>query len=144
MSVRQPELLAYYLFDHPTITGEKVSRKTIAASDETANYSSEFKYDQFFQNTLGIIGLAMKFDGDASDTITVVLEYKYGDDLDWTTSATTVTLHSAVAGNVGFKFIRLDIEEGWRDNLPFEKLRFKITKTGTNGACVITSRIVRV
>jgi len=141
MSVRNPEQLSYALFDHETITGEKVAQKVIAAADETANYSSEFSFDEFFQNTLGIIGLAMELDGNASDTITVVVEFYYGKGMTWGTK--TITLLNAVAANTN-QYVRIDIQSGWRDYLPFNKIRFKITKTGTNGTCTIKSRIQRV
>ena len=141
MSVRFPELLSYPLFNHTVIDGTKVEQLTIGASDETDQYSSEFKYDDFFQNTLGIIGIAMELNGNASDTITVILEYFYGKSLTWATN--TLTIFNGVNANTN-QYKRLDIMANWRDYLPFQKIRFKITKTGTNAACVITSRIIRV
>ena len=90
---------------------------------------------------MGIIGLAMELDGNASDTITVLIEFYYGDKLTWGTK--TITLLNAVAANTN-QFVRIDIQNSWRDYIPFSKVRFKITKTGANAACTILSRITRI
>ena len=140
-SVRQPEMLSFPLFDHVTITGEKTEYKTIAIADEAANYSSVFDFDDFVQNTLGIIGLAIEFNGNASDTIVVIVEFLYGERLTW--GAKSMTLLNGVAGNTN-QFVRLDIQSTWRDYLPFQKMRFKITKTGTNAAGPILARFTRI
>jgi len=139
--VRQREILSYPLFDHATITGEKIEQLVIAIADEAANLSSEFKFEDFFQESLGIIGLAFSFDGHASDTITVVAQFKYGNRTPW--GLTTQTVMSAKAANTD-QFQRIDIQSGWRDYLPFEKIRFTLTKSGTNGACTAIGRIVRL
>jgi len=139
--VRHPEMLTFPLFDHTQVTGEKVEQLTIAIADVAANYSSEFRFDQFIQNSQGILGLVMEFDGHASDTIVVKVEFNYGARTTW--GVKSITVLDGVAANTN-QYERLDILSGWRDYIPFEKMRFSITKTGANGACPIIARLTRM
>ena len=140
-NVRYPEMLTFPLFDHASITGEKSELKTIAIADVAANYSSEFRFDDFIQNSQGILGLVMEFNGSASDTVTVTVEFYYGSRTTW--GVKSITVISSVAANTN-QFERLDILSGWRDYIPFEKMRFNITKTGANAALPIIARLTRM
>ena len=140
-SVRYPEMLTFPLFDHASITGEKSELKTIAIADEAANYSSEFRFDDFIQNSQGILGLVMEFGGNASDTVVVAVEFYYGARTTWGVKSLTVI--DGVNANTN-QFERLDILSGWRDYIPFEKMRFNITKTGANAALPIIARLTRM
>ena len=140
-NVRYPEMLTFPLFDHASITGEKSELKTIAIADVAANYSSEFRFDTFIQNSQGILGLVMEFDGSASDTVTVTVQFNYGARTTWGVKSLTVI--DGVNANTN-QFERLDILSGWRDYIPFEKMRFVITKTGANAALPIIARLTRM
>ena len=76
-----------------------------------------------------------------TDTITVTAEFYYGRNTTW--GVTSVVVMNAKAANTN-NFQRVDIMSGWRDYIPFDKRRFKVQKTGTNGACDVISRIVRL
>lgn len=139
--VRQREMLSEAMFNHSTITGYGVERLVIDATDETANNSAEFRFDKYFQGSLGIIGIDVELDGNASDTMTVTAQFKYGPRTTWGVQSQTVL--NAVACNTN-NFKRIDIQSGWRDHLPFDKVRFQFQKSGTNGACTVIARLVRL
>ena len=108
---------------------------TVTAADVTANYSRQFNMDLAFG---GLFGVLVDLDGDASDTMEVVVEFNYGDDA-WTTK--TIQVVASQACNTA-AYYRMDTLSTWRDAIPFSAIRIKYTKTGANGQCIVTSRVL--
>jgi hypothetical protein len=128
-------------FDHATITGDIAETKVIAAATETAFYSRELKYNKWFIDTEGIMGVLVECDGNASDTLAVTIQFHYGGSTSWGTS--DITLVAAQACNTN-AYYRIDIQSTFRNYMPFYKMRIKYQKTGTNAALTVKSRITRV
>lgn len=125
------------IFENPNITGDYLEGLVIAASVETIHYGRPIGYS-YIGNSTGLIGLVVECSGSESDTLTIVAQFDYGTGA-WTTE--TITLSSSHAGNAS-NLYRLDINSSWRDVIPFMRMRFTFTKSGTNAICTVKSRLV--
>ena len=129
------------VFENPNITGDYLEGYNVTAATVTAFYSRNIGY-HYIRKSTGLIGLFVDCtNGSASDTLLVQLQFNYGTSgtNSWTTK--TITLAAAQLCNAS-TFYRIDINATWRDCIPFDKLRIKFQKTGTNSVVAIKSRLM--
>jgi hypothetical protein len=134
----QAKINSLPIFENSNITGDFLEGLVIAAADETTHAGRPISYDIIGRST-GIIGLAVETSGNASDLMTIVAQFHYGIGTTYTTKTITITSSHACNTN---NFYRLDINSSWRNIIPFMKMKFTFTKTGTNASCTVKSRLV--
>jgi len=137
-----PNIQSVPLFEHPSVEGDHVVVRTMAAANGTLT-SREFKFEDFFHRSQGIFKLSWTLEGGAGDTIAVKAQFYDGDRLSWATNELTIKAATDVSGTETGYSERIDILNDFRNYVPFDSVRFVFTKAGDEtGTCTIKARLV--
>jgi len=104
--------------------------------------SREFSYNDIFQNSNGMIGLAVSCSGDSNDKLGIKLSFSYGGSLGYIKEVTLMPRTSNGLACNSSGFYRIDINKDFRNAIPFDKMKIVLGKYGDNADCTVKARLI--